>query len=153
MRKSINSVLIAVLSLGLNLGTLAAENKGANDQLETHARRVNKQADKPGMMNVALERISTETGVPLDRVQAMHKDHAEAGAAGILMANVMADETKKSPEDFLKKHLSGKSWAEIARDNKVPADKLDVRLNHLESALTSGTENPSKANKDKRQKG
>lgn len=151
MRKYIINILIGVLSVGLNLGTLAAEKVGSQ-QLENHARRVNKQADKPGMMQVALERISTETGVPLDRVQAMHKDHPDAGAAGVLMANVMAAETKKSPEDFLKKHLSGKSWAEIARDNNVPADKLDVRLNHLETALTPGTGNPAKANKNKRQK-
>jgi len=152
MKKYIIGVIIGVLSLGLGLGTLQAQNKVTKDQLETQAHRINKEVDKANAMKLALQRISTETGVPIDRVQAMHKDHPDIGPAGVLIANVLADNTKKPPEDFMKKHASGKGWAALARDNNVPLDKLQTRLDHLEAAVAPGATQPGNANKHNRQK-
>ena len=57
------------------------------------------------------------------------------GGAALLLANVMAAETKKSPESFLKERSSGKEWVEIAQENKIPTDKLNVRLDRIERAI------------------
>jgi hypothetical protein len=72
----------------------------------------------------------------MNELQDMHKRHPDAGAAGIMIACVLADNTKKPPEEFLSKHIKGKGWAAIAHDNNVPLEKLNVRLDHLERELT-----------------
>jgi hypothetical protein len=53
--------------------------------------------------------VATETGVPIERVRAMHKNHPKVQAAGILVACVLADETKKTPDSVLKQHDAGKT--------------------------------------------
>jgi len=96
---------------------------------------LNQSVQTGGNMNAALHAISVETGVPQDQVQTLQQNHAAAGAGGILIASVMADETKQAPETFLQSHSGGKSWETIASDNKVSLEKLDMRLNRLQKAL------------------
>ena len=59
------------------------------------------------------------------------------------MASVLADETKKPPESFLQTHDSGKSWETIASDNNVSLDKLDLRLNHVQSSVGTASAAPT----------
>ena len=115
-----------------------AADKDDLDEYEKRLNRINAQAEKPGMLNVALQRISTETGVPLEQVRAQHKRHPEVGPAGLLIANVLANETKKAPSEFLKERAEGKKWVAIARQHKVSVDKLNDRLERLEKAIATG---------------
>jgi hypothetical protein len=88
------------------------------------------------MMQEALKGVSVETGVPLGQIEAMHEHYKDTGAAGILVACVMADVTKNAPEYFLKKHVDGgKDWTQLAQDNKVPIDTLIRKLESLEGHL------------------
>ena len=161
MKKSIHNLLIGTVALGLWAGPVRAadkdpykhqENRNARservdenqskrelkaekNELDDQTERLNNQARKGDRMEAALKTINVETGVPLDRVREMHKKHGEAGAAGIMNACVLADNTKKDPEDLLKEHVKGKSWAQIARENNVPIEKLNERLAHMERAL------------------
>ena len=118
--------------------SLIAADKEDMDEYEKRLNRINTAAEKPGMMNVALQRIATETGVPLENVRAQHKRHPEVGPAGLLIANVLANETKKAPSEFLKERAEGKRWLAMARENKVSVDKLNDRLERFEKALTTG---------------
>jgi len=131
------SVLAAGLVLGLGTGIASAQDKATKSNFERKASKVNQDARKPGMMKVALHTISVETGVPQERIEAMHKDNPEAGPAGILIASVMADETKLPPERFLKSHLDGHDWDLIARKNNVPLEKVNERLDHLQRSLNT----------------
>jgi hypothetical protein len=133
MRRSMLSVWLAAIVLGLGVPSLPAQE--GRERLQQQMRDVNDAANKPGRMKIAMERISTETGVPLEQVRAMHKRQPGAGASGILIACVLAAETKKSPERFLDRHVEGKSWADIAHDNNVKLAKLNVRLDNVERAL------------------
>ena len=82
--------------------------------------------------------MSVETGVPLPQVESLHKHHEDTGPAGVLVACVMADETKRDPDYFIKKHIDGgKNWADIARENKVPIERLNEKLDNLEKALAA----------------
>jgi len=69
-----------------------------------------------------------------------------------MLACVIADETKKSPDHYLQSRLSGKSWGAIAHDNKVPVEKLTDRLDHLANYLASAPDkaDSSKGSKDKK---
>jgi hypothetical protein len=53
----------------------------------------------------------------------------------------MADETKTAPEYFVKKHVDGKkTWSDLARENRVPIEKLDRKLENLERHLAGPVE-------------
>jgi len=131
--------LLAIATLWL-VGALmvipsVAADKEDLDHLEKRVNQLNAAAQKPGMMDIALQRISTETGVPVERVREQHKKHPEIGAAGLMIANVLANETQKRPEQFLNQKASGKKWLPIAKENKVTVDKLNERLDRLARAM------------------
>jgi predicted alpha-1,6-mannanase (GH76 family) len=136
MRKTIFSVLAAglVVTWGANV---SAADKAAQGAFDRKAAQVNETAKRPAMINTAIHGVSVETGVPEDRLQEMHRKNPDAGPAGILIASVMADETKQPPEKFLQSHMKGKTWEAIIRDNHVPVSKINDRLDHLERFLAN----------------
>jgi hypothetical protein len=140
MRKTLFGAMIASLMLGSGAGALRGQDKAELDQLGQRAAEVNQSAKKSGMMQVALQRVATETGVPLTEVEAMHKHYPDAGPAGVLLACVLADETKKTPEHFLAKRKGGEGWAAMARANKVSIEKLNERMARLERAVSPEAE-------------
>ena len=136
MRKMIYSLMVATLSFGLTAGLAYGQDRVTQkDVLETRAHDVNALADKHGGMKEAVHSVSVETGVPLDQLQKMRDQHPDAGAAGIMIACVIADNAKGKPEAYLSRHVNGKGWAAIARDNNVPLDKINVRLDKLQHDL------------------
>ena len=136
MRKAICGAMIANLVLVLGAGALRGQDKAGLDRLGQRATELNQTAKKQGMMKVALQRVSNETGVPLTEVEAMHKHYPDAGPAGVMLACVLADETKKAPEHFLAKRKGGEGWEAMARANKVSIEKLNERMVRLEKAIT-----------------
>jgi hypothetical protein len=149
MTKSITTLLAAGFVFSLGMLELRAQDKATAEQLDKKADAVNAAAKKPGKMKAAYQSISTETGVPLERVEKLHKEHPEAGPAGLMLACVMAAETKRTPSHFIESRMDGKSWAAIAHDNKVPIEKLTERLDHMSTALASA---PIKAENPKEKK-
>jgi len=133
MRKLIYSLLVATVSLGLTAGVARAQT--AKDALENRAHSVNALADRHGGMKDAIHDVSVETGVPMEKLQRMHDQHPDAGPAGLLIASVIADNAKGSPEQYLSRHVNGKGWAAIARENNVPIEKIDNKLGNLEREL------------------
>ena len=133
------TILISLFTAGLVLawGTDAALAQSRNTSFEKKANAINEAAKKSGMMEVALRDISTQTGVPQDQLQAMHTKYPKAGPAGILLASVMAEQTKKPAETFLQSRINGKSWESIAAENKVSIRTLDQRLDQLQQGLNN----------------
>lgn len=131
MKRIISSLLCSGIVLGFAAVTLKAEDKSESDRLGPPVRHVNESAKKAGT-GPALHAISVETGVSREELEAMHKRYSDANVAGVFMACVIADETKKAPEDVLKRHRDGKSWPEIAHENHVPVDKIIDRLDRLD---------------------
>jgi hypothetical protein len=88
-------------------------------------------------MKEVIHDVSVETGVPQDQLQRMHDQHPDAGPAGLLIASVIADNAKGSPERYLSRHVNGTGWGAIARENNVPLEKIDNKLAKLEQDLGS----------------
>lgn len=150
MKKLTMRVAISALVFGLAAAPAQQQGQKERDTLSERVKAVNDAANKPGVAKTALQAVATETGVPLDQVEAMHKKHSDVGVGGILVAAVIGNETKQPAESFIEKHQSGKGWTELARDSKVPTGKLVEHLEHVEKALASGTgtaepNNPPKA--------
>jgi hypothetical protein len=129
------SIVTSVFFLAMMTSAFAADSQDV-DEFEKRIGRANTTAEK-GSMDTALQRIATETGVPIENVRNQHKRHPETGAGGLLVANVLANETKKAPSVFLKEHADGKKWLTIARDNKVSVDKLNDRLERFQKSLSA----------------
>ena len=139
MRKFMYGLMVAAVSLGLTAGNAHGQGRAAEkDELDGRVQTVNALADKHGGMREAIHDVSVETGVPMEQLRRMRDAHPDAGAAGIMIACVLADNTKKSPETFLSRHVNGKGWAAIARDNSVSLDKINDRLSRLERDLSTG---------------
>jgi hypothetical protein len=79
--------------------------------------------------------ISKETGVPVATIQKQHREHEAMGTSGLLMANLIATQTKKPAGNFLRQREAGKSWIEIAAEHKVSLDSADASLNRVETAM------------------
>ena len=125
------------LTIALGVGGLqAADNK---DDQQSHFKRrveqINDAAKDKEVMQLAIKHISVETGVPADKVRVHHERHPNMGAAGLLLANVMAAETKKPPATFLNERQTGDSWLAIAKEHKVGIEKLTVRLDNVWKAI------------------
>jgi hypothetical protein len=134
MRKSTYSLLIGSLVMALAAGSVfAADAKVEKEVLDERAKNINETAKKPGMAEVALRSVSNETGVPREQVEGMYKNHKNP--AGILIACVLADETKRQPKDFLEHHVAGKSWTSMANEHHVPMEKINGKLANLEKDL------------------
>jgi len=127
--------IMAGILLNTGLSSARAADKESQSSLKSRMEEVNAASSNPEKMEIALKRISTETGVPIEKVRTLHKNHPTVQAAGLLVACVLADETKKSPDTFLKTHDSGKTWTTIAEANKVSVDKLTARVERLQQSL------------------
>ncbi len=133
-----HKTMLTLVAMAVVLGLSArAADKQDQELFNKRIHEVNNTAKKRNMIPTALKHISVETGVPLAEVESMHKSHPGTGAAGMLIACVLADETKKPPEEFLRQHEKGKSWAAIAHDHQVPLDKLSARLDRLEATFAN----------------
>jgi hypothetical protein len=139
MRKQILTTL-SIIGVALALNTAPAQTKAKSsvNQLRELETQVNQATQGSNQWHTAMHTISVQTGVPQDQVRALKQNHPNAQPAGILVACVLADETKKPAEQFLKQHLAGQNWPDIARNNNVPLEKLTVRLQTIRQALTGG---------------
>jgi hypothetical protein len=138
MKKSIMGLTIAGLVFGLTTGAATAQNtKAEKNRLDDRVQEVNKSAKREGMLKPAIHAVSVETGVPEDRIEALHKKHPDVGAAGIMISCVMADLTKKTPEEIIQQNRNGTGWAALANKNNVPIEKLNARLDNLDRYLAN----------------
>ena len=130
--------MLASLAVGFGgLSSWAAE--GAKRAIDDRMHSLNDLVKKEKIMPQALKGVSVETGVPLREVEAMHQHYKDTGPAGLLVACVLADETKQAPEYFLKKHVDGgKDWTQLTIENRVPVEKVMRKLDSLGNHL-SGT--------------
>jgi hypothetical protein len=130
------ALLTAALFVALGMAfPLIAADKDDLEHLENRVKQLNSLAEKPGMTGVALKTISNETGVPLEKVRNQHKRHPDIGLGGLMVANVLANDTTKGPEHFLSQRDEGKKWLAMAREHKVPVDRLNMRLDRLARAI------------------
>ncbi|HSU55422.1 MAG TPA: hypothetical protein VLT36_15305 [Candidatus Dormibacteraeota bacterium] len=135
MKSSIISAFVGILAVGVWTASLSAQPKAEAERLDARAKEINQLAKKPGNMKLAYQTVSTETGIPVERLQELHKAHEDIGPAGLMISGVLADNTKKTAAQFIEAHEQGKSWTEIAHNNKVPVDKLNERLDRLAKSL------------------
>ncbi|HMJ91580.1 MAG TPA: hypothetical protein VK530_17280 [Candidatus Acidoferrum sp.] len=112
------------------------ETKAENKQdVEQRIRQINRLDNKPVVLDAGLRAVSKELGTPVPVLEAQLKEHSRLGIAGLLVANTIASDSKKSPETVIKAHGDGRSWVEMARNNNVSLDTLEAKLTRVENAM------------------
>ena len=132
--------VITAMALGGFLGWASAAARAADEEtvrehFEQRVQQINRQTAKADALDTALHHISVESGVPEDQVREQHRRNPRMGAAGLLLANVLSAETRKEPDYFIKQRAEGKRWLALARENNVPIENLNRRLDSLEKAI------------------
>ena len=137
MKKIAITALAAVALLTICPAKVSAAS-AKKEVLDNRIEEVNNIAKKKNMMTAAIHGVSVETGVSEERLNELHAKRPDIGAAGLMIACVMADKTKKGPDTFLQKKASGKSWTQIMNDENLNMDAFNERLSHLENYLQNG---------------
>ena len=137
MKTLISSIVVASLVLASGAASRAAD-KESKERFEDRAHSLNDAVKKNHAETEAYHGVSVETGVPMEKIEAMHKNNPQAGPAGLMIACTIADETKKDPATYVRTFVAGKSWTSIAEDNHVPFGKIEARLARLEAYIRSG---------------
>jgi hypothetical protein len=138
MTKQVLTVLI-VVGMSLVLKPVRAQAASAPEtQLHQLQKQINEATQTTQQWETAMHTISVQTGVPRDQLRTLRQNYPTVEPAAVLIASVLADETKKAPEEFLNHPIAGQNWVQIARNNKVPLEKIDARLERIQQALTAG---------------
>jgi hypothetical protein len=119
-------------------GSSRAADKVAKERFDDRVHSLNDAVKKNHAEKEAFHGVSVETGVPMEKVESIHKNNPQVGPAGIMIACTIADHTKKDPTDYVKTFVSGKSWTSIVEDNHVPYGKVESKLARLETYIRSG---------------
>jgi hypothetical protein len=132
-----------VIGMALVFNQAAAQSASApENQLHQLQNQINEGTKTTQQWETAMHTISVQTGVPRDQLRTFRQNYPTVEPSAVLISCVLADETKKAPEGFLKQHIAGQTWVQIARTNKVPLNKIDERLQRIQQALAAGTTTP-----------
>ena len=141
------TVLLATLAITGVLANAADDNntraqrrnqnqeRGAAGDLDRHIQAVNRLDKNQAALRAGMAAVSKETAVPLNTIEAEHKDHPQMGLAGLFVAHQLSVTTHKPADQFIKQRQSGQSWAQIARANNQDLADLDQKLTRIEEAM------------------
>jgi hypothetical protein len=123
-------------ALAFNTGVPAAS--APETRLHQLQKQVNETTQTTQQWEVAMHTISVQTGVSRKQLRAMRQKHPTVEPSAVLISCVLADETKKAPEQFLERAIATQDWIPIARNHKVPLEKINERLERIQQAIAAG---------------
>src|SRR5256714_1253694 len=85
-----------------------------------------------------LDRISTETGVPVATLQA-ERTSTGLGWGGLEKAHLLANASGKSFDDIVALHKGGEGWGKIAHDNGLKLGSVVSNARRSSHATSHGT--------------
>ena len=134
-------IFTALTAIGMTLALIPVPAQAASapeNQLHQLQKQINEGTKTTQQWETAMHTISVQTGVPRDQLRTLRQNNPTVEPSAVLISSVLADETKKAPEEFLKQHIAGQTWVQIAHNNKVPLEKIDARLERIQQALAAG---------------
>jgi len=117
-----------------------AERREARQDIESLIRDINSLDNQAAARQAGLAEAAKQAGVSRQTIEAQQKDHPRVGLAGVFLAQEIAKNSKKSPDEILRARTSGeKTWVEIARDNKQNVNALERKLGNIQDAMLAAT--------------
>jgi len=112
-----------------------AERRAEKIDIDKRIDAVNRLDNKPAAMQAGLAAVSKETAVPLQKIQAEHKEHPRVGLAGLFVAHDLAVHSHKPVDQFIKAHQDGSTWTALATANGVDLSEIDGKLARIEQEM------------------
>jgi hypothetical protein len=97
-----------------------------------------------GARAASLTRISNETGVPVETLQA-ERASTGLGWGGLEKAHLLADASGQSFDDIVALHKGGKGWGKIAHDNGLNLGEIVSNARRSSHATSHGPNAHAKA--------
>jgi hypothetical protein len=112
-----------------------AERRAEKIDIDKRIDAVNRLDNKPAAMQAGLAAVSKETAVPVQKIQAEHKEHPRVGLAGLFVAHDLAVHAHKPVDHFIKAHQAGTTWTALATANGLDLTEIDGKLARIEQAM------------------
>jgi hypothetical protein len=114
--------------------TAAARANDAKD-LERTSVNINAHATTPEGQTKVLNKISNETGVPVDTLK-MQRSQTGLGYGELLIANSLATATGKTFDEIAALKASGQGWGKIAKTYNLKLGKIVSQARQTDDAIT-----------------
>jgi hypothetical protein len=112
-----------------------AERRADKIDIDKRIEAVNRLDNKPAAMQAGMAAVSKETAVPLQKIQAEHKEHPRVGLAGLFVAHDLAVHSHKPVDHFIKAHQEGNTWTALATANGLDLSEVDSKLARIEQEM------------------
>ena len=103
-------------------------------ELDRSAHYINSYGTPIDREPIVLQRISTETGVPIE-VLRTQRTSSRLGYGELLIANSLASSSGRSVDEIFAKRASGEGWGRIAQDYGQKLGPIVSRAHHAEKAF------------------
>ena len=88
-------------------------------KLEKHVADLDELGKGQAARDQMFVRMNRRLDVPLGTLESELKAHPKIGIGGLVVGHMIAKRAKQPAEKIFAAHDGGKSWGEIARENKV----------------------------------
>ena len=113
--------------------TTRAERRETKQDIEKLIQDINSLDNQPAARRAGLAEAARQAGVSASRFESASKD--QRNVAGIFLAQEIAKNTRKSPQEIQKARSEAGSWTQVATDNKQDLATLELKLRRIHEAM------------------
>jgi len=110
-----------------------AERREARQEIEKLIQDINALDNQPAARRAGIAEAAKQATVPVSRFESAGKE--QRNVAGLFLAQEIAKNTKKSPQEILKARTEAANWTEVATDNKQDLVALEQKLRRIHEAM------------------
>jgi hypothetical protein len=122
-----------------------AERRETRQDIEKLIQDINTLDNQPAARRAGVAEAARQAAVPPGRFLTPPKDQPKAGLAGQFLAQEIAKNTKKSPEEILNRRVAGETWTQIAQENRQDLTALERKLTRIHEAMLDPTGDSARA--------
>ena len=121
-----------------------AERREAKQEIEKLIQDINALDNQPAARRAGIAEAARQAGVATSRFESSAKD--QRNVAGIFLAQEIAKNTRKSPQEIQKARTEAENWTQVATDNKQDLVALESKLRSIHAAMLDPEGTKARAN-------
>jgi hypothetical protein len=110
-----------------------AERREARQEIEKLIQNINALDDQPAARRAGIAEAARQAAVPESRFESAARE--QRNVAGSFLAQEIAKNTRKSPQEIQKARTEAASWTEVATANKQDLVALEQKLRRIHEAM------------------
>jgi hypothetical protein len=113
--------------------TTRTERREAKQEIERLIQEINSLDNQPAARRAGVTEAARQAAVPASRFESSSKD--QRNLAGLFLAQEIAKNTKKSPQEIQKARTEAENWTQVATENKQDLVALEQKLKRIHEAM------------------